>query len=135
MGLGPFVLCLASFSLLLAGAVPVAPGGDKAPTTASETGRSDEVETAKGHVRFDFDQVDILQVIRFVSEATGRNFVVDPKVKGKVTIVSPKEIPLDGVYGFFQSVLEVHGFTTVSAGSLVKIVPISGAGKRAVETQ
>jgi len=86
-------------------------------------------------VEIDFDNVDILLFVKFVSEATGKNFVVDPKVKGKVTIVSPEKIPVDEVYRVFQSVLDVHGFTTVPAGSIIKIIPSSEARGKGVETQ
>lgn len=92
-------------------------------------------ESNRQFVEIDFDNVDILLFVKFVSEATGKNFVVDPEVKGKVTIVSPEKIPVDEVYKVFQSVLEVHGFTTVVAGSIIKIVPSSEARGKGVETQ
>ena len=94
-----------------------------------------EDEPNQRFVEIDFDNVDILLSVKFVSEATGKNFVVDPKVKGKVTIVSPEKIPVDEVYRVFQSVLEVHGFTAVPAGSIIKIIPSSEARGKGVETQ
>jgi len=92
-------------------------------------------EQEKRCVKIDFDNVDILVFIKSIGEVTGKNFVVDPKVKGKVTIVAPTEISADEAYEVFQSVLEVHGFTTVSAGSIIKIVPSSEAGGKGVDTQ
>lgn len=101
--------------------------GSQSPPTKEESNRQ--------FVEIDFDNVDILLFVKFVSEATGKNFVVDPEVKGRVTIVSPEKIPVDEVYKVFQSVLEVHGFTTVVAGSMIKIVPSSEAQGKGVETQ
>ncbi len=70
----------------------------------------------------DFDNVDIQVFIKFVSELTGRNFVIDDKVKGKVTVISPNKISVDEVYKVFESVLEIYGFTTVDAGDVIKVV-------------
>jgi type II secretory pathway component GspD/PulD (secretin) len=81
-----------------------------------------------------FEDVDIRVFIKFVSKVTGRNFVVDPKVRGNVTVTSPTRIPLNEVYRVFQSVLEVHGHTTVEAGSVVKIVPSAAARGKGIKT-
>ncbi|MCK7515575.1 MAG: hypothetical protein MZV70_74105 [Desulfobacterales bacterium] len=53
--------------------------------------------------------------VKFVSELTGKNFIIDEKVKGKVTILSPKKIPLRDVYKVFLSVLEINGFADGSS--------------------
>jgi general secretion pathway protein D len=86
-------------------------------------------------VSIDFNDVDINVFIKFMSELTGTNFVVDPRVKGKVTIISPSKISLDEAYQVFESVLEVHGFTTVRAGDIVKIVPSPDARSKNIETR
>jgi general secretion pathway protein D len=93
------------------------------------------VEPEKRYVKIEFDNADILAFIKFMAEVTGKNFVVDPKVKGKVTIVAPKEISVDEAYEVFLSVLEVHGFTTVRAGSIIKIIPSSEAPGKGIDTQ
>jgi len=74
------------------------------------------------YVTIDFDNVDITVFIKFVSELTGKNFVIDDKVKGKVTIISPKKIPVDEVYKVFESVLEIYGFATVQSGEVIKVI-------------
>ncbi len=66
---------------------------------------------------------DIQAVITTVAEATGKNFIVDPRVKGKVTIVSAKPLDADQVYQVFLAMLEVHGYSAVPAGPVIKIVP------------
>ncbi|MGD0168925.1 MAG: secretin N-terminal domain-containing protein, partial [Smithella sp.] len=92
-------------------------------------------EDSKKYVTIDFDNVDIGVLVKFVSELTGKNFIIDDKVKGKVTVISPKKIPVSDVYKVFLSVLEVNGFTVVPAGNMIKIVPASLAREKSVETR
>ena len=87
------------------------------------------------YVTIDFDNVDIVLFIKFISELTGKNFVVDKAVRGKVTIISPTKISVKEAYKVFESVLEVHGFTTVPAGNIIKIVPAREARAKSVETR
>ena len=74
-------------------------------------------------------------LVKFVSELTGKNFIIDDKVKGKVTVISPKKIPINDVYKVFLSILEVNGYTVVPAGDMVKIIPASLAREKSVETR
>jgi len=85
-------------------------------------------------VSIDFNNVDIRVVIQFISELTRQNFIVDQRVKGKVTIISPKKISVKEAYRVFESVLEVHGFTTVKSGEVVKILPAPDARSKNIET-
>lgn len=87
------------------------------------------------YVTIDFDNVDIAVFVKFMSEVTGKNFVIDNNVKGKVTIYSPKQISIDEAYKVFESVLEVHGFSTVPAGDIIKIVPAKDAREKNIETR
>ena len=89
----------------------------------------------KPYVTIDFDNVDIAIFIKFISELTGKNFVIDKAVRGKVTIISPTKISVKEAYRVFESVLEVHGYTTVPAGSVTKIVPAVAARSKAIETR
>ncbi len=74
-------------------------------------------------VTLNFKNADVRAFIEFVSGFSGKNFLVDNRVKGKVTIVSPTPISESEAYDVFLSVLEVNGFATVPSGSVVKIVP------------
>ncbi|HYY06876.1 MAG TPA: secretin N-terminal domain-containing protein, partial [Candidatus Limnocylindria bacterium] len=74
-------------------------------------------------VALNFQDVELPVLARFVSEVTGRNFIVDDRVRGRVTIISPTRITPDEAYLVFQSVLQVKGFTTVPSGAFTKIVP------------
>jgi len=86
-------------------------------------------------VSIDFNNVDINVFIKFMSELTGTNFVVDQRVRGKVTIISPSKISLKEAYKVFESVLEVHGYTTVKSGDVVKIIPSPDARSKSIETK
>jgi general secretion pathway protein D len=84
-------------------------------------------------ISIDFHDADILAVIKFISELTGKNFVVDSKVKGKVTVISPTKITIEEAYRMFESILEVEGYTTVPAGKAIKIIPAREAKEKGIE--
>ncbi|MCW5212119.1 type II secretion system protein GspD, partial [Desulfobulbus sp. TB] len=86
------------------------------------------------YVTIDFNDVDINLFIKYISELTGRNFIVDRTVKGKVTVISPTKMTIKDAYRVFQSVLEVHGFTTVPSGPVIKIVPSVQARSKSIPT-
>ena len=66
---------------------------------------------------------DIRQVVEAVSAVTGRNFILDPRVTGRVTLLSPTPLGPDALYEAFLSILQVHGYVAVESGDLVKIIP------------
>jgi general secretion pathway protein D len=104
---------------------------------AAPPGAGDAVaQEPKGerYITIDFDNVDINLLIKYMSELTGRNFIVDPNVRGNVTIISPTRISETDAYQVFESVLEIHGFTTVQAGSVIKIIPSVEARAKAIDT-
>lgn len=70
-----------------------------------------------------FKEADITALVATVSELTGRNFVVDPRVKGQITVHSSQPMSPGELYETFLSVLEVHGFSAVPAGEVTKIIP------------
>ena len=78
------------------------------------------------------ENVDIHTLIETVSIRTGRNFIVDPRVKATVNFVSPEPVNADKLYEIFLSVLEVHGYAAVQAGQLTKIVPSTVGVQNAV---
>ena len=86
-------------------------------------------------VSIDFNDVDINVFIKFISELTGKNFVVDKRVKGKVTIISPTKISVKEAYKVFESVLEVHGYTAVKTDKITKIIPAPDARSKNIETR
>ena len=82
----------------------------------------------------DFQDVEIGVLTKFISEVTGRNFIVDDRVSGTVTIIAPEKITPDEAYAVFQSVLQVKGFTTLPAGRATKIVPTKDAKETTLRT-
>jgi general secretion pathway protein D len=85
-------------------------------------------------IALNFQDVELPVLAKFISEVTGRNFIVDDRVRGKVTIISPTRIGPEQAYLVFQSVLQVKGFTTVPSGAFVKIVPVRDARETTVPT-
>jgi general secretion pathway protein D len=76
---------------------------------------------------------DIRELIQFVSDATGTTIVVDPVVKGKVRVISSKPVSADELYELFLSVLEVHGYTAVRSGDIVRVIPAKDARSAPLE--
>ncbi|HUJ80138.1 MAG TPA: secretin N-terminal domain-containing protein [Nitrospiria bacterium] len=74
-------------------------------------------------VTIDFTNVELPVFIKFISELIGKNFVIDEKVKGKVTIYSPAKISVQKAYRVFESVLELKGYRAVPSGEIIQIVP------------
>jgi general secretion pathway protein D len=103
-------------------------------TSAEAAAKSPLNKNPQQFVSIDFNNVDINVFIKFMSELTGTNFIVDPRVKGKVTIISPSKISLDEAYKVFESVLEVNGFATVKAGDVVKVIPAPDARSKSIRT-
>jgi general secretion pathway protein D len=93
-----------------------------------------EKQTAPAYITMNFKDVDLQVFIKFISELTGKNFLIDPNVKGTVTIISPQKVTVDEVYKVFLSVLDVNGFTVIEAGEVTKIVPAATAKTKATET-
>jgi general secretion pathway protein D len=85
-------------------------------------------------VTLNLKDADISALISTVAEVTDRNFIVDPRVKGKVTVVSSRPMDSDEVYQVFLSILKVHGFAAVPSGEVIKIVPDVNAKQDGIPT-
>lgn len=70
-----------------------------------------------------FKDSDIQEVIKFVADATGKTVVIDPLVKGKVKVISTDPLNQQQLYDLFLSVLDIHGFTALQNGEVVRIIP------------
>lgn len=101
---------------------------------AQDTANSDDL------VMLNFVNSDIEGVVRVVSELTGRNFIIDPRVTGAINIISAQPVPRSTVYSTFLSALRLHGYAVIEDSNIVRIVPeadarlfsgpVSGAGAR-----
>jgi general secretion pathway protein D len=86
-------------------------------------------------ITMDFQDVDLTVLIKFISELTGKNFILDEKIKGKkVTVISPTKISKDEAYKVFESILDIKGLATVPAGTVIKIVPTKDAMAKSLRT-
>ncbi len=85
-------------------------------------------------IALNFQDVELPVLAKFISEVTGRNLIVDDRVRGKVTIISPTRITPDEAYLVFQSVLQVKGFAAVPSGAFTKIVPAREARETTIPT-
>jgi general secretion pathway protein D len=80
-----------------------------------------------GRVALDFNEVDLSVFVRFISELTGKNFVLDDTVKkagGKISVFSPTKVSPDQAYNLFVSALEVSRLAVVARGPVYQIVPM-----------
>jgi general secretion pathway protein D len=74
-------------------------------------------------ITLNWKDADIRIVVEAVSEATGKNFILDPRVTGKVNLLSAEPMSKDAFYEAFLSILQVHGYIAIESGNLIKILP------------
>jgi general secretion pathway protein D len=74
-----------------------------------------------------YKDADLGQVIEAVSQVTGRNFIVDPRVRAQVTMLSSTPMSPGAFYEAFLAILQVHGFVAVPSGNVIKILPDANA--------
>jgi general secretion pathway protein D len=74
-----------------------------------------------------YKDADLSQIIQAVAEVTGKNFIIDPRVNAKVTMLSATPMSPAAFYEAFLSVLQVYGYVAVPAGKVIKIVPNTDA--------
>src|SRR3989442_1792392 len=70
---------------------------------------------------FDYPNADVADVIKAISELTGKNFIVDPAVRGKITIIAPSRITVAEAYKAFLSALAINGLAVVPGDGFYKI--------------
>ncbi len=100
------------------------------PVSAADQDEENLVTAAKemrktGKVQMNFTELEISKFIHFMSEVLGENIVVDPSVSGKVSVVSPKEVPLKEARQVMLSVLEMNNLAIQDMGGFTKVVPLS----------
>jgi general secretion pathway protein D len=74
-------------------------------------------------VTMNFENVDIATLAKFISRITGKNFVLDDSVRGKVSVIAPAKVTPQQAYCIFETALQLKGFATVSAGPIIRIMP------------
>lgn len=118
--------------MLLCCMVALTVGG--VPSNAANPKISQPTAGAQRYVTIDFNDVDINLFIKYISELTQKNFIVDRQVQGKVTVISPTKVSAEDAYRVFESVLEVYGYAAVPSGSVTKIVPSVEARSKNIAT-
>ena len=91
-------------------------------------------ENGQPMVRLNLEDTDIRSLINIVADVSGRSFIVDPRVKGKINVVSGDSLDAETLYDVFLSILEVHNFATVDSGSVVKVLPSNVIKQRPTPT-
>lgn len=121
--------------LLIAGAVASALGTQVARAQTEPAADRLELDEQTGKVRIDFDNVGITVVIDAISKLTGKNFIYDDRVRGKVTIISPSPVSITEAWAVFESVLKIKGFTAIPGpAGVFKIIPLRDAKESNIET-
>ena len=84
---------------------------------------SSAIHAQDSGISLNWKDADIRIVVEAVSEATGKNFILDPRVTGKVNLLSSEPMSKEAFYEAFLSILQVHGYIAVESGNLIKILP------------
>ena len=127
---------LSRYILLLLLLLPLYTGAQGEDNTDPNIDHIAEENSAKKgkSVTLNLNNADIRAFISTVSEMTGKNFIIDPRVKGRVTVVFSTPTSPENIYEVFLSVLKVHGFSAVPSGDTIKIVPNAGAKQDSIPT-
>jgi general secretion pathway protein D len=125
-----------SAALLLAGLVtvnvasaqekPLLPPG--APPSPSEQQTDiQKKKSGEDFVTLNFTSIDITALVKVMSELMRKNFILDERVTGKITLMTPTRISPEEAYQVFLSALEIKGFTAVEDGKIIRIIPAASA--------
>jgi general secretion pathway protein D len=104
-----------------------APGGDAAPAAAPPERQKPPPVGGAAKVTIDFVDIQMSDLVKYMAEITGRNFILTEEIKGTATIISHEPVTVAEAYEAFLSVLEVNGLTTVTVGGITKVVSTSNA--------
>jgi general secretion pathway protein D len=129
------------------GPPPPIVGRPNFPSSATTVGRDKKVDLAHAQPEditdenfpdlvesFDYPNADIKDVIKAMSELTGKNFILDNNVSGKITIIAPTRITVADAYKAFLSALAVNGLTIVPSGKFLKVTNSGQARRNSIET-
>ena len=88
-----------------------------------------EDKRSNGNIAFNFVDVEIPTVIKFISEISGTDFIFDERIKGKITIIAPAKLSIDESFALFTSVLNLKGYTIIESGPKTYKVILSSQAK------
>jgi general secretion pathway protein D len=101
-----------------------------APAASTTTGK--EVTESGENVSLNFSAAEIDTVVRAIGKISGRNFILDPRVKGTINIITSRPVSRSAVYPILLSALRLQGYAAIENGQVVKIVPEADAKLHAV---
>jgi len=104
-------------------------GDEGSSTGTSEIRQRPPILDPNAKVSVDFVDADINEIIKYMAEITGRNFILGDKLSGSITIISHQQVTVAEAYEAFLSALEVAGYTTVTVGKATKVVKAGEASK------
>lgn len=117
---------------LLCAAITFSVGAN--PSLAQTNNQRGGQNGEEAEVTLNLQDVDIRVLINTVADVSGKNFIVDPRVKGKVSVISGASLDPEQLYDVFLSILEVHNFATVESGPVIKVVPSNVIKQRPTPT-
>ncbi|MEK7758060.1 MAG: secretin N-terminal domain-containing protein, partial [Pseudomonadota bacterium] len=106
---------------------PSAPAQPNRPNQEAPAGAPKTPALKPGEVLLNFQAAEIQGVVKAVGQMTGRNFLLDPRVKGQITIISARPVTTTAAYQIFLSALKAQGFTAVEGIGAIRIVPTTEA--------
>lgn len=121
-----FVLLVGAFKPALGRPLP-----STSPTQPSQVLDQSTVENfQRDGVKLNFEDVDIKTLARIIGQITGRNIVIDQKVQGKVTLISPGRLSADEAWEMFVSALEAYGFGVELVDGVYRVTAIAAVKQR-----
>lgn len=119
-----FILSLCVLFIPGASLFAQAQEGEKASDDEFALLESARLMRASGNVQFNFQDVEMVKFVRFMAELLQENIVLTPDVKGSISVISPRPVPLREARQVLLSVLEMNGYTLQSVGQFSKIIPL-----------
>ncbi len=121
---------LACLGLLIS--LPATHAQAPAPAAPTSTSTGKEVTENGENVSLNFSAAEIDTVVRAIGKISGRNFILDPRVKGTINIITSRPVSRSAVYPILLSALRLQGYAAIENGQVVKIVPEADAKLHAV---
>ncbi|MBI4042275.1 MAG: type II secretion system protein GspD, partial [Deltaproteobacteria bacterium] len=93
-----------------------------------------QITSSETVVTFDYPDADLADIVAAISKLTGKNFILDQNVKGKISIISPSPVTVEEAYRAFLSALAINKFSIVPSGKYLKIVRQRDATTDSIQT-
>jgi general secretion pathway protein D len=118
---------------------PQAQPGNPQDFVSPDINAAEVLEPSEGsgsdEIAINFEAVDLMSLVRYMSQETGRGFIINQPLQGDVTIISPVTLNREEALAMLESILQVRGYTAVASGKMFKIVALSDAKVAGTETR